>query len=296
MCSGFVSSLSVSAAAASVDGDAGGGELARVVTCLLHCLPLLHAGNAPAKAAYLHVLPPVLRRCTDTGRYLPDCQQLLSYALIHPAISGDELTPLSAWQPHLLLHNDVSLPPRPHSDQQVLAVNGPPPPPSITSAPPPDRVSNGGVAHRDLSAARSLPVGLQLHDFTSSSSSLSSSSSTLGVTGRPSRSGLQQSSPPPPGLVPRALTPPRLSQYQSLSLSLLCVKLLPSYKALTCTVYSGTFHGEISHKTLKILPRFFTSLIQTYTVLKPTNRVKPVSDERVQWWTKGCRDGPKLLQ
>lgn len=73
-------------------------DLASTVACLLHCLPLLRTNNASAKAAYLHVLPSVLRRASETGMYLSDCQQILSYALIHPGITGDELTALRAWQ------------------------------------------------------------------------------------------------------------------------------------------------------------------------------------------------------
>ena len=169
-------------------------DLAHAVTYLLHCLPLLHTGNAPAKAAYLRVLPTVLRRCTELGCYLPDCQQVLSYALIHPAISGDELTPLSAWQPQL----DLSRSTVDQLGSEHVIINGPAPP--GTSAPP-ERLSNGGVVHRDLSAARSLPVGL-----------LSSPTSSLA---RPSRTNaaLPHSSPPP-GLLPRTPTPPRLSEYR----------------------------------------------------------------------------------
>jgi len=193
-------------------------DLASTVACLLHCLPLLRSSSAPAKSAYLHVLPAVLRRCTETGLYLPDCQQILSYALIHPAISGDELIPLNAWQPPL--HDDVSrslMPTTQHAAASEL-VNGPASS-SSTSSSPAERLSNGVTqppAHRDLSAARSLPVGL-LHDITSSPSSL------VGAGVRPSRTTtaaaataaggtvyLQHSSPPP-GL-PRALTPPRLSE------------------------------------------------------------------------------------
>jgi len=184
-------------------------DLARTVSCLLHCLPLLHAGNAPAKAAYLAALPAVLRRCTDAGRCLADCQQLLSYALIHPAISGDELAPLSgAWQqqrsaapPRALIADQLGAP-------EHLLVNGPSAP-----EPPAALLSNGGgvgvtAGHRDLGAARSLPVGLLLphHDVNNSTSLRVSRAGGGGGAG-----SLQHSSPPP-GLLPRALTPPRLSE------------------------------------------------------------------------------------
>ena len=177
--------------------------MASTVAYLLRCLPLLRTGNAPAKAAYLHVLPVVLQRSSETGLYLPDCQQILSYALIHPAISGDELIPLNAWQPQL--QDDVSRSFVTDHVSSELFANGP------TTTPAVELMSNGGMtlSHRDLSAVRSLPVGL-LHD----------TSLVVGGAARPSRTTaaaaaggtvyLQQSSPPP-GL-PRALTPPRLSE------------------------------------------------------------------------------------
>ena len=202
-------------------------DLASAVTWLLHSLPLLRTSNAPAKAAYLHVLPTVLRRATETGLCLPDCQQILSYALIHPAISGDELIPLNAWQPQL--HEDVSCSLVTQNAACGDVVNGP-----TTSSPSSDRLCNGGIAiqpHRDLSAARSLPVGL-LHDI---------SPSVVGAAARPSRTTaaaaaattttagstvyLQHSSPPP-GL-PRALTPPRLSEWRS---SLTVLSLAGTFK------------------------------------------------------------------
>jgi len=204
---GFVSSLCVAGEPAV--------DLASTVACLLHCLPLLRTSNGPAKAAYLHLLPSVLRRASESGLYLSDCQQILSYALIHPGITGDELTALSAWQ-----HDAVDVAAGTCSQARGGGaggrddvVNGP-----TTTL---DRLSNGGrgvvaSTHRDLSAARSLPVGL-LHDSTSPSSSLTSSltsssrvSRTVAGTAAGSAVYLQHSSPPP-GL-PRALTPPRISQ------------------------------------------------------------------------------------
>ena len=185
-------------------------DMASTVTCLLHCLPLLRTGNAPAKAAYLHVLPTVLRRSTDTGLYLPDCQQILSYALIHPAISGDELIPLHAWQPQL--HDDVSRVSCEH------VINGP----TISSV---ELVSNcrggGGMqpaaAHRDLTAVRSLPVGLLHGGGGATRPSRTTAAAAAGTV------YVQQSSPPP--AAPRALTPPRLSEFSTI-LIYICVCVL----------------------------------------------------------------------
>ena len=209
---GFVSSLCV------------GGEpvdMASTVAYLLHCLPLLRTGNAPAKTAYLHVLPTVLRRSTETGLYLPDCQQILSYALIHPAISGDELITLNACQPQL--QDDVSRTFIVGHVSSELVVNGP-----TTTSTGVELVSNGGgggggggVAvssslHRDLSAVRSLPAGLLHHDTSSSSLCGARPSRTTAVAA--GGAVYLQHSSPPPGL-PRALTPPRLGQSCFTSLS-----------------------------------------------------------------------------
>jgi hypothetical protein len=104
----------------SSDGDR---QLTAAVHALLQCLPLLRTGNAPAKAAYLRVIPSVLSRAADTRRHLADCQQILSYALIHPAISADELTTLSAWQSRLLEESSRS-PPSQSASNGSLAVGG----------------------------------------------------------------------------------------------------------------------------------------------------------------------------
>jgi len=226
MLTAFVSSLCV--AGEPVD-------MASTVTCLLHCLPLLRTGNAPAKAAYLHVLPTVLRRSTDTGLYLPDCQQILSYALIHPAISGDELIPLNAWQPQL--QDDVSR----VSSEHVI--NGP-----TTSSV--ELVSNGGAAsmqppHRDLTAVRSLPVGLLYGGGGAARPSRSTAAAAAAAGG--GTVYVQQSSPPP--AAPRALTPPRLSELSTILMFRCCY-------IVYCTRRHCAFYYAIHHYVgLHILSR-----------------------------------------
>lgn len=190
--------------------------MASAVACLLRCLPLLRTGNAPAKAAYLQVLPVVLRRSTETGLFLPECQQILSYALIHPAISGDELIQLNAWQPQL--HDDLSGTFAAEQPEHHVMVNG------LSTASPTEVVSNGAGGqpmHRDLSATRSLPVGL-LHDSPSSSlvrPPSRNASTAAAVTGGAVH--LQHSSSPT--YAPRALTPPRLGEFAFLGLSSKCL-------------------------------------------------------------------------
>ena len=72
----------------------------QLIPVLLHCLPLLRAGNTAAKSAYLRLIPTAVIRATETGRYRTECQQVLSYALIHPAICADELAVLNNLSSH----------------------------------------------------------------------------------------------------------------------------------------------------------------------------------------------------
>ncbi|XP_046383534.1 protein Smaug homolog 1 isoform X2 [Ischnura elegans] len=68
---------------------------------LLTHLPLLRPGNAEAKARYLTVIPTVLGQSVETGVHVEESRQLLSYSLIHPAISSEERRSLTHWLPHL---------------------------------------------------------------------------------------------------------------------------------------------------------------------------------------------------
>lgn len=57
---------------------------------LLQHLPLLRPGNNEARARYIAVIPRVLSHATGTGSHLEEARQLLSYSLIHPALSNDD--------------------------------------------------------------------------------------------------------------------------------------------------------------------------------------------------------------
>ncbi|KAL1138895.1 hypothetical protein AAG570_008957 [Ranatra chinensis] len=52
-------------------------------------LPLLRPGNAEAKHCYLALIPTLLAHTVETGLLLEEARQLLSYALIHPALRDD---------------------------------------------------------------------------------------------------------------------------------------------------------------------------------------------------------------
>ncbi|CAH1262380.1 SAMD4B [Branchiostoma lanceolatum] len=72
-----------------------------VVSQLLSRLPLLKPGNADAKAEYMKLLPKILADSIEHGRHLEESRQLLSYSLIHPAISNEERSSLALWLTHL---------------------------------------------------------------------------------------------------------------------------------------------------------------------------------------------------
>lgn len=71
------------------------------VSQLLKCLPLLKVGNSKAKAEYLNIMPLIMAHSVENDCHIEECRQLLSYSLIHPAISRDELAVLTFWMNNL---------------------------------------------------------------------------------------------------------------------------------------------------------------------------------------------------
>ncbi|XP_049841270.1 protein Smaug homolog 1 isoform X1 [Schistocerca gregaria] len=68
---------------------------------LLQLLPLLRPGNCEAKSRYLAAIHSALSHAVETGAYVEEARQLLSYALIHPAISNGDRRSLTQWLRHL---------------------------------------------------------------------------------------------------------------------------------------------------------------------------------------------------
>lgn len=68
---------------------------------LLQLLPLLSPGNEEAKAQYLSLIPILLTHSLHTGTCMEECRQLLSYSLIHPALSSIDRNSLNLWIHHL---------------------------------------------------------------------------------------------------------------------------------------------------------------------------------------------------
>lgn len=68
---------------------------------LLTHLPLLRPGNIECKQCYLVAIPELVSHCVTTGQYTEQTQQLLSYTLIHPAITSQDRRSLTQWLRHL---------------------------------------------------------------------------------------------------------------------------------------------------------------------------------------------------
>ncbi|KAL0127172.1 hypothetical protein PUN28_005451 [Cardiocondyla obscurior] len=77
---------------------------------LLTHLPLLKPGNVECKKSYLVAIPELVNHCVSTGQYAEKTQQLLSYTLIHPAITTQDRRLLSQWL-HTLEDRISSTPP-----------------------------------------------------------------------------------------------------------------------------------------------------------------------------------------
>ncbi len=67
------------------------------VSQLLNHLPFLTPGSNEAKAEYLTLIPKILTHTVEKGLHLEDSRQLLSYLLIHPALTNDERSSLAWW-------------------------------------------------------------------------------------------------------------------------------------------------------------------------------------------------------
>jgi len=64
---------------------------------LLTYFPLLHPGNEKVKNEYLKVIPKVLSCSVENGTRVEDCRKLLTYTLIHPAVSNEERGEFTKW-------------------------------------------------------------------------------------------------------------------------------------------------------------------------------------------------------
>ena len=64
-------------------------------------LPLLRVGNKKAKTEYVGLVPRLLSYSIENGAYIEECNQLLSYSIIHPALTCDERAHFKWWFKHM---------------------------------------------------------------------------------------------------------------------------------------------------------------------------------------------------
>lgn len=62
---------------------------------------LLRAGNERAKVEYLNIIPKVLSHSIENGVHIEESRQLLSYSLIHPAMTSEERSKFTLWLGYL---------------------------------------------------------------------------------------------------------------------------------------------------------------------------------------------------
>ena len=63
---------------------------------LLSLLPLLRPGNTEAAMIFTEIIPQCVNVCLEQSKNLEESRQLISYALIHPALSSDQRSCLSS--------------------------------------------------------------------------------------------------------------------------------------------------------------------------------------------------------
>ena len=90
---------------------------------LLTHLPLLRPGNVECKQCYLLVIPELISHCVSTGQYTEQTQQLLSYTLIHPAITSQDRRTLTQWLKQL--EDRISNPQPTHNIEEYTNTNTP---------------------------------------------------------------------------------------------------------------------------------------------------------------------------
>ncbi|GIY04116.1 hypothetical protein CDAR_316982 [Caerostris darwini] len=86
------------------------------VVRLLSHLPLLRPGNEEAKSRYLELIPKILAHSIRHSVHIEESRQLLSYSLIHPAISNEDRCSLTQWLRQLedRIHNNDMYPSPPN--------------------------------------------------------------------------------------------------------------------------------------------------------------------------------------
>lgn len=129
------------------------------VSELLSHLPLLRPGNEEAKAQYLELIPKILAHSIRHSVHIEESRQLLSYSLIHPAISPEDRCSLTQWLRQLedRIHNSPVYPPvQNYSNGVILSATNGPLQPSQTVDSFGNGQFNSGIPRLDLWQPRNL--------------------------------------------------------------------------------------------------------------------------------------------
>ncbi|XP_038071436.1 protein Smaug homolog 1-like isoform X2 [Patiria miniata] len=76
------------------------------VAQLLSHLPLLRPGNNDVKQEYLNLIPKILLHSVENSQHLEESRQVLSFLLIHPALSNEDRSSLAWWLGRLEEHTN----------------------------------------------------------------------------------------------------------------------------------------------------------------------------------------------
>lgn len=126
-----------------------------VVSQLLKTLPLLQAGNDKAKLEYLRIIPKVMAHSINHGIHLEECRYILSYLILHPAFSREDLPLVSIWQRGLSeaqsskSSNLASGAPHLVPNASAVATSSQHMVSSTTAPLPPSSLSTGGISVRE---------------------------------------------------------------------------------------------------------------------------------------------------
>lgn len=95
-----------------------------VVQKLLAHFPLLKVGNVKAKTEYLALIPQILTYSNEKGAYVEESRQLLSFSVIHPALTSEEHAHFNWWISHLNERFTSSYPSHPQHHPYITNPKG----------------------------------------------------------------------------------------------------------------------------------------------------------------------------
>ncbi|XP_072031358.1 protein Smaug homolog 1-like isoform X2 [Amphiura filiformis] len=152
------------------------------VSQLLNHLPFLTPGSNDAKAEYLSLIPKILTHSVEKGLHLEDSRQLLSYLLIHPALTNEERSSLAWWLGRL--------------EEQTNAIGPYGTKPLLDPSPMPSPFPGDGLPSRNGLGSSTAGLNLPPHHRSRRSNSLTPPDSSSALSFSPQPYGLDWPSSP----------------------------------------------------------------------------------------------------